>query len=63
MWKALGILELLALVVAWTFMISLLVRSGAENLIVALLLLLLYKGHDGVLALIMGRKGHPLAKN
>lgn len=63
MWGALGILKLLSSVVASTLVIPLLVRGGPGNLMAALLVLLVYNGHDGVLAFMMGRKGYGLIGN
>ncbi|UCG10998.1 MAG: hypothetical protein JSU72_10515 [Deltaproteobacteria bacterium] len=59
--RFLGTLELVGSVVVWVFVILALLSSSQETLIVALFVLVLYNGFDGLLTRHMARKGYMLA--
>ena len=59
--RALGALEMLGAILVWMFVISSLLAGGAENFIVAAVILVFFNGLDGVLTCHMAQKGYMLA--
>lgn len=59
--RVLGALEMLVSLYVWILMITSVRAGGAENLIVAAVLLPIYNGMDGLLTYHMAKKGYMLA--
>jgi hypothetical protein len=59
--RFLGVLEMLGSVIVWIVVITSVLQGGIENLIIALIIMVLYNGLDGLLTYHMAKKGYMLA--